>query len=209
MDGFERVKSAKTRAKLENLYNFIKEFTRQNGYPPSVREIGKELDISSTATVFYYINKLDDLGLLKKSDNKSRGIGIVDKYDSYKRDFVQIPLIGQITAGSPILADQNLEDVYSLPEDLFQSGELFMLNVKGDSMINAGILNGDKIVVRSQSTCDNGDIVVALIENEATVKRFYKEKGHIRLQPENDSMEPIIVEDAAVLGLVVGLIRSL
>jgi repressor LexA len=165
----------------------------------------KTLNISSTATAFYYLNKLSDMDLIRKVDNQSRGIEVIDKY---KKDVVRIPLIGQVAAGTPILAEQNIEDVFSMPVDLFQSGELFMLNVRGDSMVNAGIVDGDKIVVRCQDVCDNGEIAVVLVENEATVKRFYKEKDHIRLQPENDNMKPIIVNDAQIVGVVVGLIRS-
>ncbi|MDR1094598.1 MAG: transcriptional repressor LexA [Clostridiales bacterium] len=198
-------RAGRVQDKLIELYEFIKQYQQENGYPPSVREMCKTLDISSTATAFYYLNKLSDMDLIRKVDNQSRGIEVIDKY---KKNTVRIPLIGQVAAGIPIFAEQNVEDVYSMPVDLFQSGELFMLNVRGDSMINAGILDGDKIVVRCQKTCDNGEIAVALIEDEATVKRFYKEDGHIRLQPENDNMNPIIVDDAQVVGIVVGLVRS-
>jgi len=198
-------RAGKVQDKLIELYEFIKQYQQENGYPPSVREMCKTLSISSTATAFYYLNKLSDMDLIRKVDNQSRGIEVIDKW---KKEIVRIPLVGQIAAGMPILADQNIEDVYAMPAGLFQSGELFMLNVRGDSMIKAGIMDGDKIVVRCQETCDNGEIAVILVENEATVKRFYKENDHFRLMPENDNMKPIIVEDAQVLGIVVGLIRN-
>ncbi|GHV01453.1 LexA repressor [Clostridia bacterium] len=198
-------RAGRVQDKLIELYEFIKQYHQENGYPPSVREICKTLNISSTATAFYYLNKLSDYGLIRKVDNQSRAIEVIDKY---KKDVVRIPVIGQVAAGVPIFAEQNVEDVYSMPVDLFQSGELFMLNVRGDSMVNAGIMDGDKIVVRCQETCDNGEIAVVLVENEATVKRFFKENDRIRLQPENDNMKPIIVDNAQVVGIVVGLIRS-
>ena len=198
-------RSGKAQDKLIELYDYIKAYHEENGFPPSVREMCKELNISSTATAFYYLNKLHDMELIRKVENASRGIEILDKF---KKGTVKIPLVGQVAAGMPILAEQNIEDEYAMPVGLFKSGELFMLNVRGDSMVNAGIMDGDKIVVRCQETCDNGEIAVAMVDNEATVKRFYKEKAHIRLQPENDAMEPIIVDDAQVVGIVVGLIRS-
>lgn len=194
--------------KLNSTLSFIKNFQKKNGYAPSVREVCQGLNINSTATAFDYINKLVDMGMLKKSDKKNRALGIVAKYPKYQKDMVEIPLIGKITAGVPISAIQDLEDVYTMPVDLFKKGQLFMLKVQGDSMINAGILSGDKIIVRQQSTCENGDIVAAMIDGEATVKRFFKGDQHIRLQPENDAMEPIICENAEILGLVVGLIRK-
>ena len=198
-------RSGKVKDKLLELYTYIKQYHDENGFPPSVREMCKKLNISSTATVFYYLNKLHDMELIRKVDNYSRGIEIIDKY---KKGTVKIPLIGQVAAGTPILAEQNVEDEYVMPDGLFRSGELFMLNVRGDSMVNAGIMDGDKIVVRCQETCGNGEIAVAMVENEATVKRFYKEKNRIRLQPENDNMQPIFVDDAQVVGIVVGLIRN-
>ena len=147
------------------------------------------------------------MGMLKKSDKKNRALGIMSKYSKYNKDMIEIPLIGKITAGVPIDAIQDIEDVYSMPVDLFKKGQLFMLKVQGDSMINAGILNGDKIIVRQQATCNNGDIAAVMVDGEATVKRCYKENNQIRLQPENDNMKPIYCKNADVLGLVVGLIR--
>ena len=193
--------------KLNSTLSFIKTFQKKNGYAPSVREICSGLNINSTATAFDYINKLVDMGMLKKSNKRNRALNIMSKYPKYNKDMIEIPLVGKITAGVPIEAIQDVEDVYSMPVDLFKKGQLFMLKVQGDSMINAGILDGDKIIVRQQSACNNGDIVAAMLDGEATVKRCYKEEKQIRLQPENDSMKPIYCENADILGLVVGLIR--
>ena len=195
--------------KLNTTLAYIKSFQKKNGYAPSVREICQGLNINSTATAFDYINKLVDMGLLKKSDKKNRALGIVAKYPKYNKEIVEVPLLGKITAGVPISAIQDLDDVFPLPIDLFKKGQLFMLKVQGDSMIKAGILNGDKIVVRQQPSCNNGDIVAAMIDGEATVKRFFKEDKRIRLQPENDAMTPIYCDNADILGLVVGLIRKM
>lgn len=194
--------------KLDTTLSFIKAFQKKNGYAPSVREVCQGLNINSTATAFDYINKLVDMGMLKKSDKKNRALGVMSKYPGFAKDVVEIPLLGKITAGLPITAIENLEDVFTMPVDLFKKGQLFMLNVQGDSMINAGILDGDKIVVRQQSVCDNGDIVAAMIDGEATVKRIFREENRIRLQPENDNMKPIFCDNAEILGLVVGLIRK-
>jgi len=195
--------------KLDSTLSFIKAFQKKNGYPPSVRDICSGLNINSTATAFDYINKLVEMGMLKKSDKKNRAIGVKSKYSNFDKDLIEIPLLGKITAGVPIDAIQDVEDVFSMPIDLFKKGQLFMLKVQGDSMINAGILDGDKIIVRQQATCNNGDIVAAMIDGEATVKRCYKENKQIRLQPENDNMKPIYCENADILGLVVGLIRRM
>ncbi len=197
--------------KLNSTLLFIKDFQKRNGYAPSVREVCQALNINSTATAFDYINKLVDMGLLKKSDKKNRALGVVLKYPQFQKEMTEIPLLGKITAGMPISAVENLEDVFALPVDMFPKGQLFMLNVQGDSMIKAGIFDGDRIIVRQQSTCENGEIVAAMVDGEATVKRFYKEESQnrIRLQPENDSMSPIYCENAEILGLVVGLIRKI
>jgi len=198
-----------TKETLDTTLAFIKNFQKKNGYAPSVREICTGLDINSTATAFDYINRLVDMGLLKKSDKKNRALGVVSKYKGYDKETVEIPLLGKITAGEPIEAIEHLEDVYMISANIFKKGELFMLRVQGDSMINAGILDGDKIVVRQQPACNDGDIVAAMIDGEATVKRFFKENKSIRLQPENDSMQPIYCQKADILGLVVGLIRRM
>ncbi|MDR3318143.1 MAG: transcriptional repressor LexA [Clostridiales bacterium] len=196
--------------KESKILNYLTDFLEENHYPPSVREICKAVGINSTATVYSYLNKLQSKGYIKKTDNKKRAMEVLREYSSFpKKREKSIPLVGKITAGEPILAVENIEDVYTLPSELFSSGELFMLNVQGESMINAGIFNGDKIIVRKQSTAENSEIVAAMIDGNATVKRFYKEANHIRLQPENDAMTPIIVDEAEILGVIVGLIRKL
>ncbi len=190
-------------AKLEELYNYVKNYQDLNGYPPTVRDICKDLHIKSTATAHYYLEKLSERGLIKKNDDKKRAITISGRKNSFA-----VPLVGTVTAGTPILAVENLEDYYPLPLE-FKTGEtLFMLKVKGDSMINAGILDGDKIVVKKQETADNGDIVVALLDDSATVKRFFTQNGKIILHPENDQMDDIVVDNASILGVVVGLTRK-
>lgn len=196
-------------SKDELVLDYLKKYSTKYGYPPTVREICKALKITSTATAYYSLNRLQFYGYIKKVDNHKRAIEILNEYSDFpKKELLDIPLVGKITAGVPITAVENIDDVFPLPNDLFCNGELFLLTVSGDSMINAGILNGDKIVVRKQSTANNGEIVAALIDGEATVKRFYMDHRNIRLQPENDKYQPIIVEEAEILGLVVGLIRN-
>ncbi|MBQ7452784.1 MAG: transcriptional repressor LexA [Clostridia bacterium] len=186
---------------------FISNFSNEYGYPPSVREMCSELNISSTATIHYYLKKLTDEGYIKKADYKNRCIEIVN--NPFKKEEDEgIPVVGKVAAGLPITAVENIEDHIKLPSNMFKGDELFILNVSGESMINAGIFDGDQIVVRQQATANNGEKVVALIDDSATVKTFYKENGHIRLQPENDTMDPIIVPDCTILGVVVGLIRK-
>lgn len=192
-------------------YDTIVKLTKKNGTPPTVREIGKEMGFSSTCSVVYYINKLKEEGKIKWQEGKTRTITIVDdKSDNVLRydSFVNIPLVGTITAGEPILAEQNFEEIYQIPQSLFRGDELFMLTVKGDSMIEAGINDGDFIVVKKQSTANNGDIVAALLDDSATVKRFFRENNRIRLQPENILLKPIYCEHVDILGKVVGLIRT-
>ena len=167
-----------------------------------MREICAKLNIKSTASAYYYIEKLTDSGLLSKSPNKNRAVSFK------KNSSVNVPLIGTVTAGQPIFAYENYEDYYSFPSGYFNGTDLFMLNVQGSSMIEADIHDGDKIVVRKQNTAENGDIVVALIEDSATVKRFYKKDGYYVLHPENETMADIIVEEVAILGKVIGLVRS-
>lgn len=193
--------------KLNKVLNFMDGFIQKNGYPPSVREICKELSIKSTATVYYYLEKLESLNLIKKATGKNRAVEIVNG-KSPKKNTVKIPLVGKITAGSPILAVENIEDNFVFSEDLFRGDDLFMLQVLGDSMIDAGIFNGDKIVVKKQNTAKNGDIVAAMIENDATVKRFYKTDANIILKPENKKYENIVLDDVTILGVVVGLVRK-
>ena len=195
--------SEKSRNKMQAVLNFINEYNAEYGYSPTVREICTKLDIKSTASAYYYMEKLNEEGLLSKSPNKNRAVNF------RKNASVNIPLIGTVTAGQPIFAYENYEDYYSFPAGSFRGNDLFMLNVVGTSMINAGIFDGDKIVVRKQATAENGEIVVALIDDSATVKRFYKRDGHFVLHPENDAMDDIIVDEVSILGRVVGLGRSL
>lgn len=195
---------SKIDSKLDELYKYIQEYLDKFGYSPTVRDICKDLQIKSTATAHYYLNKLSKKGLLNKADDKKRAISITKK----TVQTLSVPLIGTVTAGTPILAVENLEGYYPLPYDYKSDSELFMLRVRGESMINAGILDGDKIIVKKQETAENGDIVVALFDDEATVKRFYKKDGKLIFHPENDTMTDIIVEDANILGIVVGLMRK-
>ena len=204
------------------ILKYIEKQININGYPPSVREIGKAVDLKSTATVHGYIAALEKKGYIKKESQKGRTLkllkgGAVDENqktifdkDVYtSKEMVDVPVIGKITAGEPILAVENVTDTFPIPLDFVGTGESFMLTVRGESMIEAGILDGDYILVRKQNTAENGEIVVALIEDEATVKTFYKEKDHIRLQPQNPTMDPIIVPDCQILGKVSGVFRKI
>lgn len=201
------------------ILNFIEKQIQTNGYPPSVREIGKAVGLSSTATVHGYIAKLTEKGYIKKENQKGRTLRLLkgssgetkkkeDKSFYSGREMVEVPVIGKITAGEPILAVENITDTFPIPIDFVGNSESFMLTVRGESMIEAGILNGDYILVKKQNTANNGEIVVALIEDEATVKTFYKEKDHIRLQPQNSTMDPIIVPTCTILGKVAGVFRK-
>ena len=203
------------------ILKYIQKQMKANGYAPSVREICKAVDLSSTATVQGYIKGLEEKGFIKKENQKGRTLRLLkdskgdevdsnDTQDFYsQKELVDVPVIGKITAGQPILAVENITDTYALPIDFVGNSESFMLKVSGESMIEAGILDGDLILVKRQNTARNGEIVVALIEDEATVKTFYKEKDHIRLQPENHTMDPIIVPDCKILGKVGGVFRKL
>lgn len=190
--------------KLIMVMDYIRRFTEENGYTPSVREIAQECGIKSTATVHSYLERLQTRGLVSKANNKKRSMTIG------KSSGVSIPLIGTVTAGQPIFAYENYEDYYSFPSTEFKGDELFMLRVQGTSMINAGILDGDKIVVRRQPTAENGEIVVALVDDSATVKRFYRKNDQIILHPENEALSDMIFSDGevAILGKVLGLIRT-
>lgn len=190
--------------KLIKVMDYIRKFTDENGYTPSVREIGKECGIKSTATVHSYIERLQTRGFLNKATNKKRSV-------TYGKGFgSSIPLLGTVAAGQPIFAYQNYEDYYTFPVDEFKGEELFMLRVEGTSMIDAGIFNGDKIIVRRQEVAENGEIVVALVEDSATVKRFYRRDGRVILHPENETLSDMIYEngDVRILGKVVGLLRN-
>ncbi len=190
--------------KLIKVMDYIRKFSEENGYTPSVREIGKECQIKSTATVYSYLKKLQERGYLNKATNKKRSVTLA------KSSGVNIPLIGTVTAGQPIFAYENYEDYYTFPAGEFKGEDLFMLRVQGTSMIDAGIMNGDKIIVRRQETAENGEIVVALVEDSATVKRFFRKNGQIVLHPENEALSDMIFEDGEVciLGKVVGLMRN-
>ena len=191
----------------EKILAYIQSVIRERGYAPSVREIGEAVGLRSTSTVHGHLTRLEKKGLLHRDAMKPRAMGIVD--DESIDDVCRIPVIGRVAAGVPILAEENAEAILPLPSDFVGEGELFILRVRGESMINAGILNDDYIVMRKQPDARNGEIVVALVDDDATVKRFYKENGHFRLQPENDYMEPIIVPDVTILGKVVSLIRKM
>lgn len=190
---------------------FIKSEVQTKGYPPSVREICDAVGLRSTSTVHGHLMRLEKKGLLHRDSMKPRAMEVVD--DTLGMDLPEvnnttlIPVVGQVTAGMPILAEENIDEYMPMPNELLGDGEHFILRVHGESMINAGILDKDFIIVHKQPDAHNGEIVVALIEDEATVKRYYKEKGHFRLQPENDTMEPIIVPELTILGKVVSLIR--
>jgi repressor LexA len=203
------------------ILKFIEKQIELNSYPPSVREIGKAVGLKSTATVHGYLAKLEEKGYIKKESQKGRTLRLLkggsgeNKNQTQMKEFysgkemVEVPVIGKITAGAPILAVENITDTFPIPIDFVGNSESFMLTVRGESMIEAGILNGDYILVKKQESANNGEIVVALIEDEATVKTFYKEKDHIRLQPENSTMDPIIVPDCKILGKVAGVFRKM
>ncbi len=197
----------------ENILDFIKQEIAKNGYPPTVREIGNFLGLSSPATTHVHIQNLVDKGYIKKTNNKNRAIELLVKneYLQNNNDIVEVPLLGKVTAGSPIEAIERPNEFFALPAYLIPNKkEVFTLNVSGDSMINAGILDGDIIIVQRQNTANNGEIVVAMTdENEVTLKRFYKEKNFIRLQPENDLLAPIILPNVTILGKAIGLYRKI
>lgn len=202
-------------SKEEQLLEFIKSYQIDNGFPPTVREMCKAIKVSSTSTIFYYLNKLENANKIKKNPNKNRALEIVDSgvaniktISNIQENLTRIPVLGTVTCGEPILAVQTSEEYFMVSPTLFKGEDLFMLTAKGESMINAGIYDGDKIVLRQQSYANNGDIVAALIDDSATIKRFFKENGHYRLQPENDTMSPIIVDHVQILGKVVGLVRK-
>ena len=198
--------------KQQQILDFINKQTEEKGYPPSVREIGAAVGLSSTATVHGYLQRLAKKGYLDKEISKTRAIRVVKKEPEQKPvddKYMDVPILGTVAAGSPILATENLEGYLPLTFDFATNHDLFVLRVRGESMVNVGIFDGDLIIVSQQQTATNGEIVVALVEDEATVKTFYKENGHFRLQPENDFMEPIIVDSVSILGKVVGLFRKM
>ena len=203
----------------QQIYDFIMSYQQEKGYPPSVREMASAVGLSSPSTVHAHLNALEEHGLIKRDSTKPRALELFKQdgspailakvEENPSRGTVTLPLIGRVAAGIPILAEQNVEDTFTLPSEIATESSSFILEVHGDSMINAGIFNGDFIVVREQPNAMNGEIVVAMIDNEATVKTFYKERGRVRLQPENDAMEPIYVSNPTILGKVVALMRRL
>ena len=204
------------------IYEFIKSYSDEHGYPPSVREIGAAVGLASPSTVHMHLKVLEEHGLIKRDSKKPRTIEVMDKRTAapepegelasvtqdVSNNVINLPLVGRVAAGTPILAEQNIEDTLSLPTSIVGDASSFVLRVNGESMINAGIFDGDYIVVKEQSDARNGEIVVALIDDSATVKTFYREHGRIRLQPENDTMEPIYADNPVILGRVTALIRS-
>ena len=198
----------KITAKQQQILNYIKDEILQRGYPPAVREICEAVNLKSTSSVHSHLETLEKNGYIRRDPTKPRAIEICDdNFQMVRTEMVSIPVIGQVAAGQPILAEENIESYFPVPAEMVPGGESFALKVKGDSMINVGIFNGDQIFVKCCQTANNGDTVVALIDDSATVKTFYKEDGHIRLQPENDSMDPIIVDDCQILGKVFGVFR--
>jgi len=195
----------------QEILDFIRRYSEKHGYPPTVRDIGKAVGLASSSTVHAHLANLEKLGMLRRDPTKPRAMEMLDRASAAVRDAVKpgLPLLGQVAAGQPILAEENIEEYIDTPAACGgESGE-YLLRVRGESMKNAGILDGDLVVVRRQEAARDGEIIVALVEEEATVKRFFREGDHIRLQPENDEMEPILVRDVSVLGRVVGLMRSM
>ena len=188
----------------------IKDSILNRGYPPTVREICADVGLSSTSSVHGHLEKLERMGLIRKDRATSRTIELVENdVNPTRREITHLPIVGQVAAGTPILVDENIEDYFPVPSNILPKSTTFMLRVKGDSMINAGIFDRDLVIVEKTSTVSNGEIVVAMLEDSATVKRFYKEDGFYRLQPENDTMEPIISDKVYIIGKVVGLIRMM
>lgn len=194
--------------KQREILEYIKQEILNKGYPPAVREICEAVDLKSTSSVHSHLETLEKNGYIRRDPTKPRAIEIMDdNFNLTRREVVNVPIIGHVAAGQPLLAVENIESYFPIPTEFMPNSETFMLNVKGESMINAGIFDGDQILVQRQSDARNGDIVVALVEDSATVKTFYKEDGYYRLQPENDTMAPIIVEECSILGKVFGVFR--
>ncbi|MCD8105471.1 MAG: transcriptional repressor LexA [Lachnospiraceae bacterium] len=194
--------------KQQEILEYIKSEILQRGFPPAVREICQAVHLKSTSSVHSHLESLEKNGYIRRDPTKPRAIEILDdSFQMVRREMVSVPIVGTVAAGVPILAEQNIDSYFPIPAEYMPNEQSFILRVKGESMINAGILDGDCVLVRQQQTAENGDIIVALIEDSATVKTFYKENGHIRLQPENDTMDPIIVTDLAILGKVFGVFR--
>lgn len=194
--------------KQKEILEYIKQEIQKKGYPPAVREICEAVHLKSTSSVHSHLETLEKNGYIRRDPTKPRAIEIMDDtFNLTRREVVNVPMVGRVAAGEPILATENVENYFPIPAEFMPNEKTFMLKVKGESMINAGIFDGDNILVKQQSTASNGDMVVALVEDSATVKTFYKEEGHYRLQPENDTMDPIIVEQVDILGKVFGVFR--
>lgn len=195
-------------AKQSEILEYIKNQILNKGYPPSVRDICEAVNLRSTSSVHAHLETLEKNGYIRRDPTKPRAIEIIDdNFNLTRREVVNVPLLGQVAAGQPILAVENITNYFPIPAEYISNEDTFMLKVKGDSMINMGIYENDLILVRKQSTARNGEVIVALVDDSATVKRFYKEDGHYRLQPENDFMDPIIVDSVEIVGKVIGLIR--
>ena len=200
----------KISAKQKEILEYIKSEILSKGYPPAVREICEAVDLKSTSSVHSHLETLEKNGYIRRDPTKPRAIEILDDdFNLTRREVVNVPIVGHVAAGEPILATENIENYFPIPVEYMPNEETFMLKVKGESMINAGIFNGDNVLVKKQPNAENGDIVVALGDDSATVKTFYKEDGYYRLQPENDTMDPIIVKECSILGKVFGVFRFL
>lgn len=194
--------------KQEEILNYIKDEILERGFPPAVREICQAVGLKSTSSVHSHLESLEKNGYIRRDPTKPRAIEILDEsFNMLRREMVNVPVVGTVAAGQPILAEQNIDSYFPIPSEYMPNEQSFILKVKGESMVNAGILDGDSVLVMQQTTARNGDIVVALIEDSATVKTYYKENGHYRLQPENDTMDPIIVDNCKILGKVFGVFR--
>ena len=194
--------------KQQEILEYIKSQILERGFPPAVREICEAVNLKSTSSVHYHLETLEKNGYIRRDPTKPRAIEILDDdFNLVRREMVNVPIIGRVAAGQPILAEENIEDYFPFPVDRMPNKQTFLLRVKGESMINAGILDGDFVLVEEAKTASNGDMVVALIDDGATVKTFYKEEGVFRLQPENDFMDPIIVKEVSILGKVIGVMR--
>ncbi|RGY95267.1 transcriptional repressor LexA [Clostridium sp. AM58-1XD] len=197
-------------AKQQEILEYIKETVLKKGYPPAVREICEAVHLKSTSSVHSHLETLEKNGYIRRDPTKPRTIEIIDdEFNLSRREVVNVPMVGTVAAGQPILATENIEDYFPIPVAMLPNADVFILKVKGESMINAGILDGDRIIVRMQNTAENGEIVVALLDDSSTVKTYYRENGYYRLQPENDTMDPIIVNEVSILGKVIGVFRIL
>lgn len=200
----------KISAKQQEILEYIKDEILHKGYPPAVREICQAVNLKSTSSVHSHLETLEKNGYIRRDPTKPRAIEIMDDtFNLNRREMVNVPILGNVAAGEPLFAEENIEDYFPIPAEMVPNSEVFMLHVRGESMINVGILDGDNVLVQQQSTAKDGEMVVALVEDSATVKTFYKEDGYIRLQPENDTMDPIIVNECSILGKVFGIMRFL